>query len=446
MARVVIYSEDVLGKTMAGPAIRCWEFARELSKEHAVILISPNLTDLVHEKFKIISKKDPEFIPSITQAQVIISQQITPQLKYYAKKNGTKLILDAYCPMTLEILEQLNHIPAEKKELYILRSMHSQRFSFKMADGVICASDKQKDLWLGLLSTLPELSKHHKKDSTLNQFLDVVPYGLSSNPIPEKNGIGPREMFSLSPDDKILIWGGSISDWFDPCTLVRAMKLIADIRSDVKLIFMGVKHPNSKVPEMSVVEQAVALAKQLGVYNNSVFFNQEWIPYGKRHNFLREASLGVSIHSNHIETRFSFRTRILDYLWAGLPIIATEGDSFADLIDRNRLGIVVPYHDEGRLSQAILMLLNDQTLHAEIQKNVLTIGRQFEWEKVTQPIKRMIANFTANPINSLGLNAQEAWTIGCAFLTYYSYTFQILGKRTTLKKIGEKIKLRLSGG
>jgi hypothetical protein len=36
--------------------------------------------------------------------------------------------------------------------------------------------------------------------------------------------------------------------------------------------------------------------------------------------------IGVSAHPAHLETRFAFRTRMLDYLWAGLPIVSTEGE------------------------------------------------------------------------------------------------------------------------
>jgi hypothetical protein len=36
----------------------------------------------------------------------------------------------------------------------------------------------------------------------------------------------------------------------------------------------------------------------------------------------------VSTHYEHVETTFAFRTRILDYLWAGLPVVATGGDAF----------------------------------------------------------------------------------------------------------------------
>jgi hypothetical protein len=42
--------------------------------------------------------------------------------------------------------------------------------------------------------------------------------------------------------------------------------------------------------------------------------------------------VGVSTHRDHLETRLSFRTRMLDYIWAGLPIVCTDGDHFASLV------------------------------------------------------------------------------------------------------------------
>ena len=93
---------------------------------------------------------------------------------------------------------------------------------------------------------------------------------------------------------------------------------------------------------MAMAQEAMRLAQKLELDGRSVFFHQEWVPYEERENFLLDADIGVSTHFDHLETRFSFRTRILDYLWAELPIIATQGDSFAELIDRHHFGHVVP--------------------------------------------------------------------------------------------------------
>ena len=93
-----------------------------------------------------------------------------------------------------------------------------------------------------------------------------------------------------------------------------------------------------------------------------MFFNEQWVAYDDRQNYLLEADIGVSTHFDHVETEFSFRTRILDYLWAGLPIVTTDGDSFADLIARTPLGLTVPPEDVDALEAALYRLLDDDEL------------------------------------------------------------------------------------
>ncbi len=78
-------------------------------------------------------------------------------------------------------------------------------------------------------------------------------------------------------------------------------------------------------------------SEELGVLNRNVFFN-DWVPYGERQNYLLEADVGVSLHLDHVETRFSFRTRVLDYIWVGLPMVLSAGDALSDLVARQELG------------------------------------------------------------------------------------------------------------
>jgi glycosyltransferase involved in cell wall biosynthesis len=437
MANVIIYSQDVIGKAMASPAIRFWQFASVLSKWHNVTLVTPNLPEISHPSFKIMFKNDPAFVDILKQADVIIVHRVSAKLAYLCKKHHVKILFDAYCPVILEALELFKEIPPQKKKHIIERTTNDLIFGFKMADAVICASEKQRDLWLGLIMSLGHLINYHAKDSSLRDFIDVVPFGLPSFPLPEKNGPGPKELFHLKETDKIVLWGGSICDWFDPCTLIRAMKLVAAKRDDVKLVFMGVKHPNDGIPDMPASLQAIHLAKELGLYNTSVFFNYKWLPYDQRHNFLQEADIGISIHSKHLETNFSFRTRMLDYLWAGLPIINTEGDTFADLIQRNRLGIVVPYHDEKRVYDAIINILDNEALAQEFKSNCLQISQEFQWETLVIPLHKMIERLSGQKKPSFTL--KEHITIAKASFANLNSIVRIFGLGYVFKRLAKNI-------
>ena len=73
---------------------------------------------------------------------------------------------------------------------------------------------------------------------------------------------------------------------------------------------MGLRHPNPDVPEMQMASAARVLAEELDVAGKHVFFNEGWVDYAERQNFLMEATLGVTMHFDSAETRFSFRTAL----------------------------------------------------------------------------------------------------------------------------------------
>jgi glycosyltransferase involved in cell wall biosynthesis len=190
----------------------------------------------------------------------------------------------------------------------------------------------------------------------------------------------------IGSDDKVLLWGGGLYNWFDPKTLIRAVAQVAERRDTVRLFFQGTKHPHPGVPEMAVVSESRALAAELGMLDRSVFFNDSWVEYADRQNYLIESDAGVSTHFAHVETTFSFRTRILDYLWAGLPMVVTEGDSFAELVAAEGLGIVVPERDVDALADALEKILFDDELAARARANIERVRVRFFWSNTLQPL------------------------------------------------------------
>ncbi|WP_231556512.1 glycosyltransferase family 4 protein, partial [Cryobacterium sp. MLB-32] len=199
---------------------------------------------------------------------------------------------------------------------------------------------------------------------------------------PSLRGVVP----GINEGDKVIIWGGGIYNWFDPDTLIRAVAQLTAAHPNIRLFFMGVKHPNPAVPEMEAVAAARILADELGLTGTHVFFNESWVPYGDRQDYLLEADLGVSTHFQHVETTFSFRTRILDYLWAGLPIVTTEGDSFGSLVARESLGAAVPERDQVALAEALETYLFDEDAIASARANVNRVRESFTWDKALAPL------------------------------------------------------------
>jgi hypothetical protein len=127
------------------------------------------------------------------------------------------------------------------------------------------------------------------------------------------------------------------------------------------------------------------LSDELGLTDRHVFFH-DWIPYHERENYLLEADLGLSLHLDHVETRFAFRNRVLDYIWAGLPMVTTEGDTASELVQQHQLGAVVRYQDVDGLARAILNLLATPGLKATLAPRFADVARAFYWKQTTRPL------------------------------------------------------------
>lgn len=440
MTKVLLNCLDVVGKTMAGPAIRYWELATVLAKKYEVILFIPNKTDVTTPLFKIISQQDTRLTSLLPQIDVMISQKISPPLALALKRNGVKLILDAYDPEPLEHLEIFKFNKPSVRLAKHQWHLNSFLFSFQAADTIICANSKQKDLWIGLMLGLKKITPHiYDKDRSLKHLIDIVPFGLSSEK-PSKKNLSVRQLFHLKDSDKIILWGGGIWNWFDPLTLIKAIKLLSLERDDIKLVFMGTKHPNKLVPEMKMTYDAIELARALNILDTHVFFNYSWVPYDERGGLLLEATLGVSTHFEHLETQYAFRTRILDYLWAELPIVTTTGDSFAELIERQKLGEVVPFNDEGALARAIQKIVTQPELQAKIKENIAHVKKEFFWDTISKPIEQMIERLMTEKKPVTSIYIEQIKLILLSLRTFnmsviFKYCFLKIGSKLGLKKV-----------
>jgi len=385
---LLIISSEVVSEEMAGPAIRVWNFAKVLSEHMNVILAVPNKVDLPEQVFKMVQfRNDSELGDIIKNVDIILTGGMTLSKYRSIKKSGKYLILDIYDPYNLATLAEYEGEPI-KKRLEIHKSIYyifNEQLHY--GDFFICASERQRDFWLGMLAALNRVNPYsYNEDPTLKKMIDVVPFGLpTSKPIHTKK-ILKGKTSGIKKDDFIIIWGGGIYNWFDPLTLIRAMAKIAEIRDDIKLFFMGVKHPNPQVKELKLVNETVDLAKKLNIYNKNVFFNFGWIKYNERQNYLLESDVGIITHPAHIETRFSFRTRILDYLWVGLPIISTEGDCLSELVEKKGLGIITRDGSVDDIFDAIIKLADNKRFYRSCVNNIADISKDFTWERVCKPL------------------------------------------------------------
>ncbi|KZB82319.1 glycosyltransferase [Amycolatopsis regifaucium] len=394
--KILVITGDAITERMAGPAIRAWNISATLAAEHDVHLVTVNpLADPPPAPFQVSAATRRELEAPIAWADIIVLQghvlELAPALK---KQYAHKIVVaDLYDPMHLELLEQGKGVADDKRAKDLIGVTKVLDAQLERGDFFLCASERQRHFWLGHLAALGRLSPRlYDADPTTQSLLSVVPFGLSPQ-APVRTGPGLRSTLDgIGETDHVVLWAGGVYSWFDPLTLVRAIEKLRQRRGDVRLVFLGMKHPNPEVAEMDIGARTMLLSDTLGLTGKHVFFNQHWVPFEERQNWLLDADCGVTTHYEHVETTFAFRTRVLDYLWAGLPIVTTDGDSFADLVREERLGVVVPAENVDALADALEKALYDEEFAAGCVERMAAVARRYAWPEALKPLVEFCRN------------------------------------------------------
>lgn len=391
---IAIVTLDTFGQKMAGPAIRVWEMASLLAADHAVSVYSFGSVAREGDGFSLEEVEVANFQEKLGAPDVVIIQGYLAQTFPWLATSDFKLVVDLYDPFHIESLQVERFHPMDERQAALDHSVRELKAQIRGGDFFLCASGKQRDMWLGHLAALGRINPlTYEADPQLRSLIDVASFGVPAEaPVATRSAIRDA-VPGIGADDKIVIWGGGVYNWFDPLTVIRAVDLAREHVPNIRLFFMGAKHPNPDVPEMQMLRDARALASELDLAGTHVFFNEDWVDYAERHNYLLDADLGVSAHLPGLETDFSFRTRMLDYLWAGLPMVATQGDFFADLIEDKGLGASVPMEDASTMAEAFVRLLADDDDRAAVARRVEEVAADFRWENTLSAL----VNYCANP-------------------------------------------------
>ncbi|MBF4578840.1 glycosyltransferase family 4 protein [Frigoribacterium sp. VKM Ac-2530] len=389
LPRILIVIGEPVSERLAGPAIRAWEIATILHAEgHAVTIASLRDVSRRADDFEVV-----EFGPENAEALVDASDVVLFQGGFYASMPWLRdkpqvQVMDLYDPFHLEFLHRQHGMAADEVDRVFAELTTELNAQLSRADLVLCASDRQRDLWIGQLAALGRVRppRAGSDPAVIDELVRIVPFGVPDAPFAPARRAVRGIVPGIEADDFVLIWGGGIYDWFDPLTLIRAVdRARADV-PHLRLFFMAKVHPNAGIDGHAVPDQAVALAKELGIYGTHVVFNEEWVAYDDRAAYLADADLGVTTHNAGLETRFSFRTRNLDYVWAGLPLITTEGDVFEDLILRHGFGTTVPVGDVDALATAIVAAAGDSELRARWSRAARELAATMTWRTNLAPL------------------------------------------------------------
>ena len=418
--KILVLAPTRVSSLMTGPTIRALELARQLGPRFDTTLAVPRGSDeLGGEPFRTRHWERRSVAGLLGGYDVAISQGTQVPARACLRGNGRKpvQVFDLYDPLLFEI--QMGDGLADRARRR--ETVHLSRLTgllLQRADFVLCASPQQRDLWLGGMYVSGRF-----RTGEAQERVGIVPFGHDgSTPVasrPALKGVHP----GIAREDRVLLWGGGVWNWLDPLTPIRAMARIEAVDPGVKLVFMGTRHPSHAGAQRRMLERARALAAELGLLDRTVFFGEGWVPFAERQDYLLDADLALCTAPEGPENHFSFRARMVDAVWAGVPLICTRGGGMAEFVERNGAGLTVRGGDVAGLQRAILEALRSEA-QRRFRASLAGCRDQLSWTRCARPLVEFCERVASG---KLARAAEPAWR---PLLQYLQYKIPSLVERS----------------
>ena len=379
--KIVVLCLDAVGPRMAGIAIRSVEIARQLAPHTDVALAAARRSGDIDLDIPVVGydRHDGRSLRAhLADADAVVCQPQWPLVMQELRRCDARLIFDLSCPEIIETLTfRAGSQPARRR---LITAMTADRLveALRIGHHFVASTPRQLDLFLGVAAGERLLTPEaYDRDPTLRSRFALAPHGVPEHPPRRSSGPGLHGTLGLPHSAPVILWTSAIWSWLDAETPIRAMAALRERMPEARLVFLGADP--DRAAGASAHANARALAAELGLLGEAVLFHEEWLTFDQRTDWLLDAACAVSCHERHLETHFAFRTRYLDCLWAGLPLVVTEGDVLADRVAAEDLGATVPERDPDALAATLgRVLTHGRTMYAE---RLAAAARDYAWPR-----------------------------------------------------------------
>jgi len=354
--RVLVLTDDLVGPAMAGSALRAWELARVLlNNGHEVVLSAA--TGSAHPE-----GHGPPVVdkPPWRWADLLLAPPwCLPPRAFFGDH---LLVVDGITPL----LAELSACPATPEIAHRRRTAGARLpLVISRADGILVAGEEQATWWSDRL------------ENRAGVPLIEVPFG-----IPEEDPAADVDAIEGVPAGwSVVLWWGGVWPWLDLETLLAARARLGSAK--VSVVVPTAERPGGGAA-LTTGDLEAAAARH-GLRRPAVVALERWVPYAERHRILNRSAILAVLHHPGPETDLSFRTRVLDGLWATVPVLLSEGGAAARTANAEGWGAVVPPGDAKLAAAALDLLLGDRS--QDRCRGVLASARdRWRWSMVAQPL------------------------------------------------------------
>lgn len=175
-------------------------------------------------------------------------------------------------------------------------------------------------------------------------------------PVPNHEGQKTHSLsaFGIPSEAFVVLWCGGYNTWTDVDTLYYG--LVTSMANNPKIHFLSVGASTYEAPE-TAYDRFVKSIEQ-SPYRER-FHLLGWRPWQEIPDYYYASDIGLNIDALHYETLYGTRTRLVEMLAYGLPVLTSEGAEISYLVPKKGVGASFASGDGDDLACTLLHLSTD---------------------------------------------------------------------------------------
>jgi len=184
-----------------------------------------------------------------------------------------------------------------------------------------------------------------------------------------------REMLNLPPEDRIILFLGTLGPHKGPDVLIKAMSKIIKHVPDVELVFAG---------KGVMRDELEMLSKDLGIEKNVRFVG--FVDDDLKGSYYKAADVFVLPSTMSTE---SFGIVNLEAMACSVPIVASKIGGIPDVVKDGENGLLVQPRNSDALADAIIYLLENEDIREKMGKNGREKVGDYSWKRIAEETEKV---------------------------------------------------------
>jgi glycosyltransferase involved in cell wall biosynthesis len=203
------------------------------------------------------------------------------------------------------------------------------------------------------------------------------------------------KQLGMNGSEFIVLWCGGYNTWTDIDTLFLGLSSAMEKNPNVHFLSIGA---STYQAASTVYDRLNRLIKE-SPYRNR-FHLLGWLPWKEVSKYYHLGHVGVNIDAYHYETIYGTRTRLVEMIASGLPVITTSGTELSYMLYEKGAGLLFDYGNWESLSEHILSIAQDNGMQINMSQNALDYScNQLSFANTTKPFLRWLEKPEKAPDN-----------------------------------------------